>query len=56
MAADAWLAHGGIPGAIVEASVAIAVVGVLVWAWHRERRRGDEPRVEEDGGERDGRG
>ena len=55
VAAYAWLAHGGIPGAIIEASVAIAVVGVLVWAWHRERRRGHEPGVEENGGEGDSR-
>ena len=45
------MAHGGILGAIVEASIALAVVAVLVWAWRRERRRGDEPGVEEDGGE-----
>ena len=44
VAANAWLAaHGGIPGAIVEASIALAVVGVLVWAWLRERRRGTNP-------------
>ena len=55
MAPYAWLAHGGVAGAIVEASVAIAVVGVLVWAWHRERRRGHDPGVAEHGGERDGR-
>ena len=48
------MAHGGIPGAIVEASVALAVVGVLVWAWLRERRRGDESSVEEHGGDGDG--
>ena len=56
MAPYAWLtAHGGIPGAIVETSIALAVVGVLVWAWLRERRRGNEPGVEEHGGESDGR-
>ena len=55
MAANAWLiAHGGIPGAIVEASVALAVVGVLVWAWLRERRRGHEPGIEEHGGDSNG--
>ena len=50
------MAHGGIPGAIVEASVVIAVIGVLAWAWHRERRRSHEPGIEEDGGKSDGRG
>jgi hypothetical protein len=43
------LAHGGIPGAIVEATIALAVVAVLVAVWLHERRRSDEPGVEEDG-------
>lgn len=45
MAADAWLvAHGGLAGAIVEASLALALVGVLVAVWLRERQadRDDE--------------
>ena len=45
----------GHPGAIVEAAIALAVVGVLVWAWLRERRRGNEPGIEEHGSESDGR-
>ena len=50
MAAYAWLvAHGGVVGAIVESTIALAVVGVLVWAWLRERGRSDEPGVEEEG-------
>jgi hypothetical protein len=31
------LAHGGLPGAIVEATVGIAFVSVFVAAWLRER-------------------
>ena len=56
VAAHAWLvAHGGVAGAIVEASIALAVAGVLVWAWRRERRRSHEPGVQEHRGESDGR-
>ncbi|HXG75655.1 MAG TPA: hypothetical protein VNJ53_03705 [Gaiellaceae bacterium] len=42
MAALAGLivAHGGLAGALVEASLAVAVVGFLVAVWLRERRRG----------------
>lgn len=42
----AWvvLAHGGVAGAIVESLVGVAVVGVLVAVWLRERRGGDEHR------------
>jgi hypothetical protein len=36
------LAHGGVPGAIAEASVAMLVVGVFVAVWHRERKRDDD--------------
>ena len=36
------LAHGGVPGAIAEGAIAIAVVGVLVAVWLRERRDGEE--------------
>ena len=50
VAAYPWLvAHGGVIGAIVESAIALGVVGVLGWAWLRERRRGDEAGVEEDG-------
>ena len=57
MAAYPWLiAHGGAVGAIVESAIALAVVGVLVWAWLRERGRGDEPGVEEKGRDGDRRG
>ena len=32
------LAHGGVGGAIVEASAALAIVGVVVAVWLRERK------------------
>jgi len=39
VAADAGLvAHGGLAGALVEAAIVLALVGVLVWVWLRERR------------------
>jgi hypothetical protein len=31
------LAHGGLIGAVVESAVALAVVGILVAVWLRER-------------------
>jgi hypothetical protein len=36
------MAHGGLVGALVEGLVALAVAGVLVAVWLRERRGGDE--------------
>jgi hypothetical protein len=43
MAAFAWLvAHGGVPGAIAEGTIAVAVVALFVAIWLRERRRGEE--------------
>ena len=38
------IAHGGVPGAIAEALVAVAVVGTLIAVWLRERsaRREEE--------------
>ncbi|MFO7572251.1 MAG: hypothetical protein R6W48_06580 [Gaiellaceae bacterium] len=36
------LAHGGVPGAIAEGLIAIAVAGVLGAVWLRERRAGRE--------------
>lgn len=36
------IAHGGVAGAVVEALVVLAVVGVFVAVWLRERRGGDE--------------
>ena len=43
MAAFAWLvAHGGIPGAIAEGTIAVAVVALFVAVWLRERAGGDE--------------
>jgi len=36
------LAHGGVPGAIAEGAIAIAVIGVFVAVWLRERRDGEE--------------
>lgn len=53
-AVSTLIGHGGIAGAIVEASVALGVVGVRVWLL-RERRRGHEPGIEEHGGDSDGR-
>jgi hypothetical protein len=45
------VAHGGVAGAIVEASVAVAVVAGLVAVWLRERsaRREDAEPTEPDG-------
>jgi hypothetical protein len=48
------VAHGGLAGAVVEALVALAIIGLLLAVWLRERRRGDEPEVEEDGRDGDG--
>jgi hypothetical protein len=41
---EAVLAHGGVPGAIAEAAIALAVVGLFVGIWLRERsaRRADD--------------
>ena len=36
------MAHGGIPGAIAEGTIAVAVVAVFVAVWLRERGSGDE--------------
>ena len=54
MAADAGLvlAHGGVAGALVEAAIVLALVGVLVWVWVRERRADRE----DDLSEREGNG
>ena len=49
----ARLAHGGVPGAIVESLVALAVLSVIVAVWLRERRGGDEARVEQERGHDD---
>ena len=47
MAPLAWLvAHGGVPGAIAESALALFVIVVLGAVWLRERRGGDEPRVQ----------
>ena len=50
MAAFAWLvAHGGVPGAIAEGTIAVAVVAVFVAVWLRERRSDDdEDRVNDE--------
>jgi hypothetical protein len=49
----AWLvAHGGIPGAIVEASLAVGVAALFVAVWLRERGS-DETREEKERRERD---
>jgi hypothetical protein len=54
VAADAGVvvAHGGLAGALVEAAIVLALVGVLVWVWLRERRADREDDLsepEEDG-------
>jgi hypothetical protein len=36
------IAHGGVTGAIVEALVLLAVAGVFLAVWLRERRTGDD--------------
>lgn len=36
------MAHGGIPGAIAEGTIAVAVVALFVAVWLRERAGGDE--------------
>jgi hypothetical protein len=48
------IAHGGVAGAVVEALVALAVLGVLAAVWLRERRgrtrrRGPAKLRDEDG-------
>jgi hypothetical protein len=50
MAALPWLAHGGVYGAIVEVSGAVAVVALFLWVWLRERRRGAEAPMRDDNG------
>jgi hypothetical protein len=43
------LAHGGVYGAIGEAGLALAFVGLFGWIWLRERRRSRaEPRQPPD--------
>jgi hypothetical protein len=37
------IAHGGVAGALVEILVLVAVGGVFVSVWLRERRVGEEP-------------
>jgi len=41
------VAHGGLAGAIVEAAIVLALVGVLVWVWLRERRADREAELRE---------
>ena len=36
------VAHGGVPGAIAEGPIAVAVVALFVAIWLRERRSGEE--------------
>jgi hypothetical protein len=36
------VAHGGIPGAIAEGTIALAVVALFVAVWLRERAGGEE--------------
>jgi hypothetical protein len=44
VAALPWLivAHGGVPGAIAEGAIAVAVVALFVAVWLRERRGGED--------------
>lgn len=42
LAGLAPLAHGGVPGAIAEGLIAVAVAGVLGAVWLRERRASRE--------------
>ena len=52
MGADAGLvAHGGLAGAIVEAAIVLALVGVLAWVWLRERRADRDNDLREFDGE-----
>jgi len=52
VAADAGLvAHGGLAGALVEAAIVLALVGVLVWVWLRERRADRDEHLSERDGE-----
>jgi hypothetical protein len=44
--AVAWLAHGGVYGAVAEAAIALAIAGLFLFVWLRERRRGDRPAAE----------
>jgi hypothetical protein len=41
-----WLAHGGVYGAVAEATIALAIAGLFVYVWLRERRRGKRPVAE----------
>jgi hypothetical protein len=47
---EAVLAHGGVLGAIAEAAIALAVVGLFVGIWLRERsaRKADDGLTEPD--------
>lgn len=52
MAADAGLvAHGGLAGLIIEAAIALALIGLLVWVWLRERRADLDDELRERDGE-----
>jgi hypothetical protein len=50
VAALAWVAHGGVYGAIIEAGGALSVLGLFVWVWLRERRRGAEAPMRDENG------
>jgi hypothetical protein len=45
VAALAWLAHGGVYGAVAEGAIAAAVAGLFLAVWLRTRR-GDTPPAE----------
>jgi hypothetical protein len=36
------VAHGGVPGAIAEGTIAVAVVAIFLAVWLRERRSGED--------------
>jgi hypothetical protein len=42
----AGLAHGGVYGAVAEAAIAVAIAGLFLFVWLRERRRGNRPVAE----------
>jgi hypothetical protein len=46
LAGLAPVAHGGVYGAVAEAAIALAIAGLFLYVWLRERRRGDRPIAE----------
>jgi hypothetical protein len=46
------VAHGGLAGALVETAIVLALAGVLVWVWLRERRADREDELSDRDGSR----